>query len=120
MMTPSDIITRGLPIISLRNFGNFSITADTITSRQTSVNIGTIPSIIGTEESSTGIAAMLDMSIVTTSSDGWSSPNWRFPISLSENVIIMYNMVALISTTAIFYLLSVDVDILPPYPGFIH
>ena len=67
---PSEMMTRGLPIISLRNLADFSIIPDIITSRHTSVSIGTTPIIIGMELSSTGIAAMLDMRMVTTSSDG--------------------------------------------------
>ena len=68
------IIIFGLPEIALLNFEDISDKCDIITSRHTKVKIGTTPIIIGILTSSIGSVAMLDISIVITSSEGCNSP----------------------------------------------
>ena len=72
---PSRIIILGLPEIIFLSFGNFRLSHDIMTSKQTSESIGVAPSITGISEFSIGSVAIFETRIVITSSDGWSSPS---------------------------------------------
>ena len=72
---------RGVPETTRRIFLYRSASAEMITSKETSVRMGMTPPMSGTFASSMAIVAMLETRMVTTSSEGWSWPIWRLPIS---------------------------------------
>jgi hypothetical protein len=66
--------------------------AEEKTSRHASVIIGMIPVMSGAVIFSIGMAAILEIMIVVTSSEGWSSPICRLPIKRKTKITIKYKM----------------------------
>jgi len=58
---------------------------------------------MGVDASAKAKVAMLEIIMVVTNSEGWSSPNCFFPISLRENTIRKYSRTVRIVIISIFY-----------------
>ncbi len=69
-ITPSEIITRAVPLKAFLIFVLLSNTPDIITSKETIISMGITPISMGVEASSNAKVAMLDTIIVVTSSEG--------------------------------------------------
>ena len=70
----------GLPLISLENPEDLSISPESSSSSATSTTMGIRPLSSGMPLSCMGTAARSEMSSVTTSSTGCSSPSCRLPM----------------------------------------
>lgn len=77
---PLRTMIMGLPETRVRNRLEWREMLEMNSSKPTSTTMGTTPMIMGMELSSMGREAMLEMRMVMTSSEGWSSPSCRLPM----------------------------------------